>query len=155
MDSKDYEIVRALQENARLTIQELSERVALSPSPCLRRLRRLERDGVLLGYTAVVDQEQYGLPVTVFLEVRLEQQNDATIRAFEAGVQQLDEVMSCYLMSGSSDYLMQVVTRSLKSYERFIRDKLTRIPGIGSLESHFAFGQVKHRPVFPFLRHSD
>lgn len=152
MDATDYKIVRALQENARLTIQELSERVSLSPSPCLRRLRRLEERGVLRGYTALVDHEQYGLPVTVFLEVRLEQQTDASIRAFEAGVQQLDEVLACYLMAGSRDYLMQVVTGSLKSYERFIRDKLTRIPGIGSLESHFAFGQVKNHPVLPEIK---
>lgn len=149
MDATDYKIVRALQENARQTIQELSERVALSPSPCLRRLRRLEQSGVLRGYTARVDQEQYGLPVTVFLEVRLEQQTDTTIRAFEAGIQELDEVLACYLMAGSRDYLLQVVTRSLKSYEYFIRNKLTKIPGIGSLESHFAFGQVKDQPVLP------
>lgn len=151
MDSIDYKIVRALQEDARLTIQEISEQVALSPSPCLRRLRKLEKEGVLTGYTAMVDQNKFGLPVTVFIEVRLEQQNDATIRGFEEGIQDLDEVLSCYLMSGSKDYLLQVATRSLKSYERFIRDTLTRIPGIGSLESHFAFGQVKNRPVLPSL----
>jgi Lrp/AsnC family leucine-responsive transcriptional regulator len=149
MDAIDYRIVRALQDNARLTLQELSERVSLSPSPCLRRLRRLEKEGVIRGYTALVDQERYGLPVTVFVEVRLEHQTDASIRAFEAGLQGLDEVVSCYLMAGSRDYLLQVVTHSLKTYERFIRDKLTRIPGIGSLESHFAFGQVKQRPVLP------
>lgn len=149
MDAIDHKIVRALQENARLTIQEISEKVALSPSPCLRRLRRLEADGVLTGYTALVDHNKYGLPVTVFVEVRLEQQNEATIRTFEQGVENLDEVLACYLMSGSKDYLLQVVTQSLKSYERFIRDRLTKIPGIGSLESHFAFGQVKQRSVLP------
>lgn len=151
MDGIDYKIVRALQGNARLTLQELSEQVALSPSPCLRRLRRLERDGVLRAYTAIVDQERYGLPVTAFVEVRLERQNEATIQAFEAGVQKLDEVLSCYLMAGTHDYLLQVATRSLKSYERFIRDKLTRIPGVGSLQTHFVFGQVKQRPVLPDL----
>lgn len=149
MDSIDHKIVRALEENARLTLQELAERVSLSPSPCLRRLRRLEKTGVLKGYTAIVDQELYGLPVTVFVEVRLQQQTDATIRAFEKGVQELDEVLSCYLMAGSHDYLLQVVTRSLKTYERFIRDKLTRVPGVGSLESHFVFGQVKRKQVLP------
>ena len=151
MDGIDRRILHELQLNARLSNQELSERVALSPSPCLRRVRKLEQEGVLKGYTAIVDQSLYGLPVTAFVEVRLEKQNQATIDAFEAGIQGLDEVLACYLMAGSRDYLLQVVSRSLKTYEAFIRDKLTRVPGIGGVESHFAFGQVKQRTELPTL----
>jgi Lrp/AsnC family leucine-responsive transcriptional regulator len=149
VDSIDRRIVRELQRDARISNQDLAERVNLSPSPCLRRVRRLEALGVLRGYTAIVDEEQLGLPVTAFVEVRLEQQNEATIRAFEAGVQALDEVLACYLMAGARDYLLHVVAPSLKSYETFVRGKLTRIPGIGELETHFAFGRVKFQPSLP------
>jgi Lrp/AsnC family leucine-responsive transcriptional regulator len=155
MDNTDRHIIRELQADARLTNQELSERIALSPSPCLRRVRNLERAGVIRGYTAIVDQEKYGLPINVFIGVRLEKQTDETIRAFEAGVQKLDEVLACYLMAGARDYLLHVVSHSLQTYEAFIRDKLTRIPGIGQLESSFAFGQVKQNPILPPLSHFD
>ena len=151
MDRTDRRIVRELQANARLTNQELSERVGLSPSPCLRRVRQLEAAGVLKGYSAIVDQEAYGLPITAFVSVRLERQAEGTIKAFEAGLEPLDEVLACYLMSGSFDYLLHVVSRSLDDYERFIREKLTRIPGIGSLETHFAYGQVKMRSSYPVI----
>jgi len=151
MDKIDRKIIRELQQNARLTNQELSSRVNLSPSPCLRRVRLLEEAGILKGYTALVDQEAYGLPITAFVSVRLVQQTEATITQFEHGIADLDEVVECYLMSGTQDYLLRVLSASLKDYEVFIRDTLTRIPGIGALETHFAFGQVKQRTVFPKL----
>jgi Lrp/AsnC family leucine-responsive transcriptional regulator len=149
MDRTDRKIIGELQRNGRLTNQELSERVSLSPSPCLRRLRQLEQDGVIKGYTAIINQEACGLDITAFVSIRLEKQTDKTIQAFERGVRDLDEIVACYLMSGSSDYLLQVLSPSLKDYEAFIRDKLSRTPGIGTLETHFAFGQVKHNTVFP------
>ncbi len=151
LDKIDYKIIAELQQNARLSNQELSEQIALSPSPCLRRVRQLEDSGIIKGYTAIVDQEACGLPVTAFISIRLEKQTDTSIRRFELGIEELDEVMACYLMSGTSDYMLQVLSASLKDYERFIRDKLTRIPGIGTLETHFAFGQVKRKRIFPEL----
>lgn len=155
MDAIDRKIIRELQSNARLTNQELADRVGLSPSPCLRRVRALERDGVLTGYTALVDQEKYGLPISVFVSIKLERQTDATIHAFESGVQNMDEVVECYLMTGTRDYLLRVVCDSLKSYERFIRDVLTRLPGIASIESSVAFRPVKKGTVLPALSHFD
>ncbi|MFT7688526.1 MAG: Lrp/AsnC family leucine-responsive transcriptional regulator [Candidatus Azotimanducaceae bacterium] len=149
MDKIDQKIIRELQANARLSNQELAENIGLSPSPCLRRVRRLEEIGVLAGYTAIVDQEQYGLPVNVFVSVRLEIQNNQSIKKFEEGINNLDQVMECYLMTGSRDYLMRVVSADLKSYEDFIREELTRIPGIASVESSFAYGNVKSCTVFP------
>ena len=151
MDRIDRRIVRELQANGRQTNQELSERVSLSPSPCLRRVRKLEQDGVLLGYSAIVDQEKYGLPINAFISVQLERQTDETIRAFEKGIQDMDEVIDCYLMTGTRDYMLHVVSQSLKSYEQFIRDKLTMIPGIGGIETSFALGRVKHHGVLPSL----
>lgn len=149
MDSIDRKILRALQGNGRLTNQELSEQVGLSPSPCLRRVRLLEQAGVILGYTAVVDQEKFGVPVNAFVSVRLERPSEETIRVFEERIQRFDEIQECYLMTGSRDYLLHVVSHSLKTYEQFVRDRLTRIPGIAAIETSFAFGQVKRRGVYP------
>ncbi|MCL4104480.1 UNVERIFIED_CONTAM: hypothetical protein GTU68_047442 [Idotea baltica] len=151
LDKTDFKIIAQLQENGRLSNQELSDRVALSPSPCLRRVRQLEKAGVIQGYTAVVDRDACNLPVTAFVTIRLDKQTDTTIQTFENGITELDEVMACYLMSGTSDYMLHILSRSLKDYEVFIRDRLTKIPGIGSLETHFAFGQVKQKRVFPSL----
>jgi len=153
MDAIDRKIIRELQADARLTNQDLSERVGLSPSPCLRRVRNLERKGTVQGYTAIVDQEQYGLPINVFLSVRLEKQTQELIKTFEQQVQDIDEILECYLMTGSSDYLLRIVSDSLKSYERFIKETLTRIPGIGTIESAFTFGIVKKKTTFPRLAH--
>ncbi len=153
MDHTDRQIIRELQADGRQTNQELAGRVNLSPSPCLRRVRNLERNGVLLGYTAIVDQEKYGLPINAFVSIRLEKQTDAAIKAFEKGVQDLDEIIECYLMTGSRDYSLYVVSQSLKSYEQFIREKLTKLPGIAAIETSFAFGRVKGRSVLPPLSH--
>ncbi len=133
MDKIDRKIIAELQQNARLSNQGLSELVALSPSPCLRRLRHLEEAGVIKGYTAIVDQDACGLPITAFISIRLDKPTDSSISRFESGIAELDEVMACYLMSGTSDYMLQVLSQSLKEYERFIRDKLTRIPGISGV----------------------
>jgi Lrp/AsnC family leucine-responsive transcriptional regulator len=149
MDAIDRKIVSALQADGRLTNQELSERVGLSPSPCLRRVRNLERSGVIRGYTAVIDQERYGLPINVFVSIRLERQTDAALKAFERGIEGLDEVMECYLMTGSRDYLLRVVSDSLKSYERFVREVLAALPGVASIESSFAFSQLKKSATLP------
>ncbi len=149
MDAIDRKIVSALQADGRLTNQELADRVGLSPSPCLRRVRNLERSGVIRGYTAVIDQERYGLPINVFVSIRLERQTDAALKAFERGIEGLDEVMECYLMTGSRDYLLRVVSDSLKSYERFVREVLAALPGVASIESSFAFSQLKKSAALP------
>ncbi|MCC3860409.1 Lrp/AsnC family transcriptional regulator [Pseudemcibacter aquimaris] len=151
MDAIDRKIIRALQQNGRLTNQELADNVGLSPSPCLRRVRNLEKQGVLTGYTALVDQEQYGLPLTVFVHIRLERHSDECIRTFEEGIGRLDQVMECYLMTGRSDYLLHVVARDLKDYEGFVRDKISTIPGIAGIDSSFVFGRVKRKTDFPLV----
>lgn len=149
MDAIDRQIVRALQQDGRISNQDLADRVGLSPSPCLRRVRALERSGILRGYAAIVDQERYGLPVDVFVSISLESQRDEALEAFEAAINRLDAVMECYLMTGTRDYLLRVVCDGLKSYERFTREKLARLPGVRSIESSFALGQVKKRAALP------
>ncbi len=149
MDAKDRQIVRELQRDGRLTNQELAERVHLSPSPCLRRLRNLERAGVITGYTALVDQKAYGLPVTVFVRIRLERHNEETIRHFEREVGRIGEILDCYLTTGDSDYLLRVLVDSLEGYEAFVRQRLHGIPGIAAIETSFAYGRVKRAQVYP------
>lgn len=149
MDSKDRQIVQALQADGRLTNQDLSEQVNLSPSPCLRRVRLLEEQGVIKGYTALVDQKAWGLPVTVFIRIKLERHGDAAVNAFERTIQEMPQVMDCWLMTGRSDYLLRVIASDLDDYERFVRRELQRVPGIASIDTSFAYGSVKHAQVLP------
>jgi Lrp/AsnC family leucine-responsive transcriptional regulator len=149
LDAIDRKIIRTLQQDARLTNQDLADRVGLSPSPCLRRVRKLEADGILAGYTALVDQEKFGYPINVFVNIRLEKPSADSIEDFEREIGAIDEVVECYLMTGSRDYLLRVVSQDLKSYEALVRDRLTAIPGVLSLESSFAFGQVKRTNILP------
>lgn len=149
MDSKDRQILRELQTNGRLTNQELSERVNLSPSPCLRRVRLLEEQGVVRGYTALVDQKAWGLPVTVFIRLKLERHSDEAVNAFETAIKAMPQVMDCWLMTGRSDYLLRVIAADLDDYERFVRRELQRVPGIASIDTSFAYGSVKHAQVLP------
>lgn len=145
----DYKILKYLQDNARLSNVELSEHIHLSQSPCLRRVRNMEASGVIKGYVALVDQNTVGLPVSVFVNVRLEKQIERALEIFEETVQNWSEVMECYLMTGDSDYLLRVVASDLAAYERFLMDKLTRVPGVASINSSFALKQVTYKTALP------
>ncbi len=148
MDKIDYAIMGELQSNGRLTNQELAERVNLSPSPCLRRVRNLEEDGVIAGYRAVIDPKKYGLNVTIFARITLQQHNKEIIANFESAIQLLDEVMECYLLTGSADYLLRIMLRDLDDYDRFMRQKLHNIKGIAAINTSFAFGEIKKSQRF-------
>jgi Lrp/AsnC family leucine-responsive transcriptional regulator len=143
IDRMDRAILRELLSNSRITNQELSERVGLSPSPCLRRLRRLEESGVITGYTATIDEELIGLPVAVFMSVKLERQVDAALQAFENEVARHPEVVDCWLMTGSNDYLLRILAPGLRDYENFLTGTFTKIPGIASIESSVSLRRVK------------
>ena len=149
MDNIDKKIIRELQLNARISNEELAAKVNLSPSPCLRRVRKLEKTGILLNYTAVIDQVKCGLAMNVFLNVRLVKPDKRNIHEFEQAISCMDEVVECYLMTGNRDYLLKVVSKDLQSYENFIREKLSELEGIASIESSFAFGQVKAQHFLP------
>lgn len=149
MDAKDRQIIRALQEDGRLTNQDLAERVNLSPSPCLRRLRNLEAAGIVTGYTALVDQKAYGLPITVFIRIRLERHSEDAVKTFETRIDRIEEVLDCYLLAGGDDYLLRVIVASLEAYEDFIRRRIHAIPGIASIDTSFAYGVVKQTRLFP------
>ena len=149
LDAIDRRLLDALQENGRLAVTDLAEQVGLTASPCLRRLKNLEQNGVIRGYAALVDQDKVGLPVSVFVSVKLEMQREEALEAFERAVRDCPEVVECYLMTGPRDYLLRVVARDLSAYERFLKETLTRVDGVASIESSFALAQVKHANALP------
>jgi len=151
LDAVDRHILTVLQEDGRITNQDLSQKVGLSPTPCLRRLKRLEDTGVIQGYTAIVDPKAYGLPFSVFCSVRLMQQTQEHITEFEKAVEGWSEVQECYLMTGSRDYLLRLLTDGIEGYERFLKQKMTRLKCIQSVESNFALATVKKRVGLPAL----
>jgi len=149
LDDIDRRILRALQDNARISNVELARTVGLSPSPCLRRVKTLEDSGVIQRHVSLLDQTVVGFPVSVFVSVTLERQVESALEQFEAAISKRPEVMECYLMTGDADYLLRVVTSDLASYERFLVDHLTRIPGVNSIKSSFALKQVSYHTALP------
>ena len=149
IDDKDRQIIRTLQRHGRITNQDLAEAVNLSPSPCLRRVKNLEKVGIIQGYSARVNAKAYGLAVTAFVNIRLERHDEDTVNRFESEVMRMAEVLDCYVMAGQDDYQLRVVVTDLDHYESFVRDTLQRIGGIASIDTHFAYGTVKETAAFP------
>tara|TARA_R110002020_G_scaffold454118_1_gene669385 strand:- start:1784 stop:2260 length:477 start_codon:yes stop_codon:yes gene_type:complete len=145
----DRKILGALQQDGRMTIQAIAELVGLSASPCLRRIRQMEQAGIISGYSASVDQKAVGLPVSVFISIKLERQRAQELDAFGAAIARWPEVMECYLMTGQFDFLLRVVCADLEAYEQFLRARLTQIAGVASIESSFSLGQIKQSRVLP------
>ncbi len=143
IDRFDRLILRELLDDARISNQTLSERVGLSPSPCLRRLRRLEEKGVIAGYRATIDEESVGLPFSVFLSIKLERQIDSSLSQFETEIMRHPEVVDCWLMTGDNDYLLRVLASGLQDYETFLTGTLTKIPGVASIQSSVSLRRVK------------
>jgi Lrp/AsnC family leucine-responsive transcriptional regulator len=148
-DAIDRKILAALQADSRVTMQELADKVGLSISPCHRRVKLLEQRGVISGYMALVDQKAVGLPVSVFISIKLIRQKEEDLARFANAIAKWDEVLECYLMTGNRDYLLRVVSADLASYEAFLKTKLTRLDGIASIESSFALSQVKYSIALP------
>lgn len=143
LDEIDYRILKELQRDARLSLQHLSARIGLSPSPCARRIKRLESAGYITGYSARIDETKLGFQVSVFVSVRLDQQIDDRLVSFEREIARYPEVVDCWLMTGSFDYLLRVVVRDLAEYEHFLTGRLTKVPGVASLESSIPIRRVK------------
>ncbi len=149
LDALDRKILALLQADCRLTLGEVAERVGLSVSPCHRRIKRMEESGVILRYAAMVDQRKVGLPVSVFISIKLERQKEEDLERFAKAIALWQEVVECYLMTGPRDYLLRVVVADLVAYEQFIKQKLTRLEGVSSIESSFALDQVKFAVSLP------
>jgi Lrp/AsnC family leucine-responsive transcriptional regulator len=149
LDAFDRKIVATLAGEGRLTTVELAARIGLSPSACTRRLQNLEAARIVRGYRAMIDAAAVGLGITVFVEITLERQNDDALRAFEAALAKSPNVLSCHLMSGSSDYLIRIVARDLPDFERLHANVLGHLPGVARIESKFALREAIDRPLTP------
>lgn len=151
LDPVDWKILAELQNDARISNADLARKVHLTPSPCLARVRALERSGLISRYVSLLDAQKLGLAVSVFIQVRLEKQVERSLEVFERAIRARPEVMECYLMTGASDYLLRVLVRDIAALERFIVDFLTRIPEVGNIQSSFALKQVKYQTALPLV----
>ncbi len=149
LDRIDMAILEHLQTHGRATTIELSEAVALSPSPSHRRVKMLEDAGIIRGYVAVLDQEKVGLPVNAFVTVKLSLHSDAALANFERAIEACPEVMEMYEMTGARDYLMRVVAPDLGAFEAFLRGVVMRITGVQSVESAMALKRIVYRTKLP------
>ncbi|MGY3694752.1 Lrp/AsnC family leucine-responsive transcriptional regulator [Bradyrhizobium sp. USDA 3240] len=149
LDRIDIKILNELQQNADLTNVELASRVNLSPSPCLARVRTLEKLGVIDRRIAVLDPAVVGIGVTAFIQVKLEKQVQLSLENFTRSIDRLNQVMECYLMTGDSDYLLRVMVSDIEALEDLIVNKLSRIPGVTSIRSNLALKRISHKTVLP------
>lgn len=152
LDATDLRIIEELQRDARLTNVELSQRVHLSPSPCLARVRALEQAGVIDRYVAIATPRALGLTVAAFIHVTLDKQIDPALQEFEQMMRGLPEILECYLMSGAHDYVLRVVVRDVDHLQRLIVNDLGRMPGVANIRSSVALKQVKYETSLPVPR---
>ncbi|MEH6520258.1 Lrp/AsnC family transcriptional regulator [Sulfitobacter sp.] len=149
LDSIDRKLLVALQKRGRMSNADLSEQVNLSPSACHRRVQRLEADGYIRDYVALLDARKIGVPTTVFVEITLQGQADEVLEAFEKSVARIPDVLECHLMAGSADYLLKVVAEDTEDFARIHRQYLARLPGVGQMQSSFALRTVFKTTALP------
>jgi len=149
LDSVDRRILDVLQVEGRVSNVALAERVHLSASPCLRRVKALEDDGVIAGYRAILDREAVGLGLTVFVEIKVEGHSERLASALEDAVANMPEVVSCHMVSGMADFLAEVVVPDLAAYERFLTERLLVLPMVGDVRSNFAIREIKSAGPLP------
>ena len=149
LDRFDRAILQALQLDGRIANSALAERVHLSESACLRRVRALEQSGLIEGYAAILNQQKAGCPVNVFVSITLDRQDEPDLRKFEDAVRRIPEVMECYLMTGDYDYVVRVVVADTADFERVHSKHLTRLPGVARVHSSFALRTVQKARELP------
>ena len=152
MDALDRRILDELQRDGSLSNVALAQRVGLSPSPCLARVKALEQSGVIRQYVALADAARLGLGLNVFISISLTTQSKEALARFEQRIADLDEVMECYLMTGDSDYLLRVVVPDIGALERFILERLSPMPEVEKIRSGFALKQVRYKTTLPLPR---
>jgi Lrp/AsnC family transcriptional regulator, leucine-responsive regulatory protein len=149
LDTVDLRILNALQQDGSLSNVALAQRVHLSPSPCLARVKALEASGIISRYVALANAALLGLGLNVFINISLKTQSKKSLADFEKRIAEHDEVMECYLMTGDSDYLIRVAVADMAALEKFILEQLTPIPGIEKIRSSFALKQVRYKTALP------
>ena len=151
LDRTDKALQNALQGNARLTTAELADQVALTTSPCWRRVKMLEESGVITGYQAILSPKALGYGVTAFVSVMMESHNQEMARTFEQRLLQIPEIVACHNVSGRYDFLLEVVAKDLESFGEFAREVLQTLPAVKEIYSSFSFKSVKPSRVIPVL----
>ncbi len=149
LDRTDARIIAALQRNGRISIVELADQVGLSPTPCARRVKRLEDDGVIEGYAAVVNPRRVGHAVQAFVQVKLERHTDETTGEFRAALDQFPEVVACYAMTGEMDFLLHVLVQDIDALGQFTLHRLLRLPGVRDVRSSLVLETIKRSPSVP------
>ncbi|MBO6774119.1 MAG: Lrp/AsnC family transcriptional regulator [Paracoccaceae bacterium] len=149
LDTTDRRILAALQKRGRMTNAELADAVHLSPSACHRRVQRLETDGYINGYVALLNARKLGVPTTVFVEITLQGQADEVLDAFEKAVARIPDVLECHLMAGTADYILKVVAEDTEDFARIHRQHLARLPGVAQMQSSFALRTVFKTTALP------
>ncbi|ABG30698.1 transcriptional regulator, AsnC family, putative [Roseobacter denitrificans OCh 114] len=149
LDTTDKRILGALQRAGRMSNADLSDAVNLSPSACHRRVQRLEKDGYIKDYVALLDARKMGVPTTVFVEITLQAQADEVLDAFEKAVARIPDVLECHLMAGTADYLLKVVAENTDDFARIHRQYLARLPGVAQMQSSFALRTVFKTTALP------
>lgn len=152
LDETDIKILQALQLNAKVNTKELSEQLHISKTPIYERIKRLENDGYIKGYTALVDNKKVGLPLIVFCNVSLAVHDDEHIQRFKKEITDIDEIMECYSTGGIYDFFLKVVLKDLDAYNRFVFEKLTKVHGIVKMQSSFVLSEIKHTTVLNINR---
>jgi Lrp/AsnC family transcriptional regulator len=149
LDAYEWKILRELQRDANQTTAQIAEKVGLSSSPCWRRIDRLEREGYIKRRVAIVDREKVGLNAHVFAQVKLNAHGRANLEEFANMIRDFPEVLDCYVLMGSVDFLVRVVAQDIKAYERFFFEKLSQLPGIQEINSTVALSEIKASTALP------
>jgi DNA-binding Lrp family transcriptional regulator len=151
LDTHSLKLLAELQRDARQTVQQLSERVGLSATPCWKRIKEMEEAGVIRSYAALVDREQVGLHLSVMVEVNLGQHSEALVQRFEEAVKLCPHIAHCVSTTGQADYVLNVLTRGIKEYEQLLHDTLFKLPGVTHLRSSIVLKEIKSGVALPLM----
>lgn len=150
LDRTDKRILRELQSNGRMSNQELAEKVGLSPSPCLRRVKQLEDEGIIKGYVALVDPAKLGLKMMALIQIRMDRHTPERFAVFEKTIMEYSQVMECILITGqTADYQVKVIVEDMEQYQDFLLNRITPLPGVSDVHSSFILRQVVSSTALP------
>ena len=149
LDPFEKKILRELQRDASLTTAELAERVGLSATPCWRRINRLEQDGYIRARVALVDRRKVGLNAHIFAQVKLNAHGRANLDEFSAAIRDFPEVLDCFVLMGSTDFMLRIVAKDIDAYEKFFFDRLSKLPGVQEINSTVALSEIKSTSALP------
>ena len=149
LDRDELQILNLLQEDCSLSNADIAERVGLSPSPCWRRIERMERDGIIVRRVAIVDRKKVGLNAQVFAQIKLNAHGRTNLDEFAAAIRGFPEVLECYVLMGTVDFMLRIIAQDIEAYERFFFDKLSHLPGVQEINSTVALSEIKATTALP------